>query len=138
MKKKQSKGTDEGTVQTVLAKIHEAQQSARDSGCGFTLCALEGINAKTLQQVLPADSDLAIMLVTASPDGKLHCIAGVPQHHQDNGIKADEWVREALSPVGGRGGGKPGRAQGSAPAEDDALEDVLAAARAYWAQHSGN
>jgi len=36
------------------------------------------------------------------------------------GVKANEWVSRTLQAVGGRGGGKPGMAQGSVGAADAA------------------
>ena len=41
-----------------------------------------------------------------------------------NGIKANEWVFRTLQAVGGRGGGKPAMAQGSAPDVDFSKVDI--------------
>lgn len=52
--------------------------------------------------------------------GKLACFALVPESVQRaRGLRADDWVRETLAVAGGRGGGKPGNAQGQAKTCDD-------------------
>lgn len=44
--------------------------------------------------------------------GKVLCFAIVPEAPQQAGLAANEWVQAALSPCGGRGGGKKDAAQG--------------------------
>ena len=59
--------------------------------------------------------------------GKIMAFAIVPEDLIDAGLKADEWVRAALEPCGGRGGGKPGNAQGQAKECDDVAAVVSTA-----------
>ena len=48
----------------------------------------------------------------------------------DTGLKANEWLKDVLDFAGGRGGGKPGSAQGQSPKCDD-VEAVMAKAQSY-------
>jgi alanyl-tRNA synthetase len=54
----------------------------------------------------------------AGSGGKVLCFAVVPDalmKEKETGLKADEWLKDALDSVGGSGGGKPGSAMGQAP-----------------------
>lgn len=44
-----------------------------------------------------------------------------------NGVKADEWLRAALSACGGRGGGRATSAQGQAPQSGEMRKGMAAA-----------
>ena len=54
----------------------------------------------------------------------------VPDALVEMGLKADDWVRASLESCGGRGGGKPGSAQGQAPECSD-LSSVVTTANAF-------
>jgi alanyl-tRNA synthetase len=62
--------------------------------------------------------------------GKLLCFAVCSEAAQTRGLAADQWVAAAVSACGGRGGGKPGAAQGQAPDAAN-MQQVLDAANAY-------
>eukprot|EP00980_Cylindrotheca_fusiformis_P002790 scaffold667_cov117-Cylindrotheca_fusiformis.AAC.7 len=62
--------------------------------------------------------------------GKLMAFAFVPDSKVETGLKADEWVRSTLEVCGGRGGGRPGNAQGQAPECSD-VDAVVAAAENF-------
>ena len=47
-------------------------------------------------------------------DGKVACFAAVPSTSEKE-LPANTWLQPVLAEVGGRGGGKPGQAQGSGP-----------------------
>lgn len=47
--------------------------------------------------------------------GKVLAFARVPDTMVSRGLQANEWLAAALEPLGGRGGGKSGSAQGQAP-----------------------
>ena len=49
--------------------------------------------------------------------GKVLAYAGVPDSLTKK-LNAGEWVKAVLSVLGGKGGGKPGNAQGQGPAID--------------------
>ena len=66
-------------------------------------------------------------LTTRPP--QVACAASTP----DSGaLQANQWLAAALAPCGGRGGGKPSFAQGSAP-DAGALPAAIEAARAFAA-----
>ncbi|CAB9513285.1 Alanine--tRNA ligase [Seminavis robusta] len=81
-----------------------------------------GADSKASQKVLNdvkkvAGGALAFLGVSeAEPGsgGKLSAFAIVPDSLVEAGLKADEWIRATLETCGGRGGGKPGNAQGQA------------------------
>jgi alanyl-tRNA synthetase len=68
-----------------------------------------------LQTIRDRCPSCAVMLL--SPDEsdpaapKVSILAGVPRAAIDRGLKAGDWVREAATVVGGKGGGKPDLAQ---------------------------
>ena len=68
-------------------------------------------------------------------EGKLLAFALVPPELVEAGMKADDWIRAALEPCGGRGGGKPGNAQGQAKECSDvaAVEEAAAAFAGQYA-----
>jgi len=51
-------------------------------------------------------------------------------------LKANEWVSATLEVVGGRGGGKPGNAQGQA-ANCDNIEEIIGASDSFASQKLG-
>ena len=68
--------------------------------------------------------------------GKLMAFATVPDSLVDAGLKADEWVRASLESCAGRGGGRPGNAQGQAK-ECDSIDSVIEAATAFAGKKVG-
>jgi alanyl-tRNA synthetase len=55
---------------------------------------------------------LSFLAVTSDED-KVTLVAYVTDEAQKDGLKANEWLSSILKPLGGRGGGKAGMAQGS-------------------------
>ncbi|KAL9187171.1 hypothetical protein ACHAXT_010891 [Thalassiosira profunda] len=86
---------------------------------------------KAVQKIAP---DLAFMGVSEEEPGsggKVLCFAIVPDSlSKETGLKANEWLKDVLDAVGGRGGGKPGSAQGQVPNCDD-VEAVIAKAESF-------
>lgn len=128
--KKTQQGVAKEAIKAAKAKLDEAVAVAT------THCVvnLEGLDAKALQQAVQgADAgEVAVLAMAATPDGTVHCIATLPEGRQAD-FSATAWVQAALAPLGGRAGGKPGRAQGSAAAAGDRVAEALSAAEAYWA-----
>eukprot|EP00521_Asterionellopsis_glacialis_P013316 CAMPEP_0195305328 /NCGR_PEP_ID=MMETSP0707-20130614/36087_1 /TAXON_ID=33640 /ORGANISM="Asterionellopsis glacialis, Strain CCMP134" /LENGTH=1008 /DNA_ID=CAMNT_0040369413 /DNA_START=123 /DNA_END=3149 /DNA_ORIENTATION=- len=96
-----------------------------------------GADSKASQKVMNAAKKVApnVALMGLSEEeqgsgGKLMAFALVPDSLVDEGFKADEWVRSTLEACGGRGGGKPGSAQGQAKECDD-VDAVIAAAKDF-------
>mmetsp|Transcript_10927 Transcript_10927/g.12661 ORF Transcript_10927/g.12661 Transcript_10927/m.12661 type:complete len:108 (-) Transcript_10927:46-369(-) len=91
---------------------------------------------KKSQQLAP---DMAFMGVTeeeAGSGGKVMAFAIVPNSLIETGFKADEWVRATLAGVGGRGGGKPGSAQGQAQSCSD-VSEIISASNKFASEKIG-
>ena len=96
-----------------------------------------GADSKASQSVLNAVKklapDMAFMGLSEEEQGsggKLLAFALVPDSLVDAGLKADEWIRSTLEVCGGRGGGRPGNAQGQAPECSD-VDAVIAASKSF-------
>ena len=97
-----------------------------------------GADGKASQKVLNAvkkvaGTEMAFLGVSEEQPGsggKLSAFAIVPDSLVDAGLKADEWIRATLETCGGRGGGKPGNAQGQAQECSD-VDSVIAAANSF-------
>jgi alanyl-tRNA synthetase len=90
--------------------------------------------AKTLPEVVAAvkqtHGDKPCMLLAPDTDaGKCMVYAEVPKAVVKQ-LPAGEWLKAALAPLGGKGGGKPDRAQGSGPSVDK-LDEAVHAAEAF-------
>ena len=83
---------------------------------------------KLAKKIHKAHPELALFVV-AGGGGKVGAFAAVPEGHAL--APAGAWLNAALEPLGGRGGGKPTFAQGSAKGDDASA--VVAAARAFAA-----
>jgi len=131
---KKSKKADKETAARASLTLKAEVEAARAQGDSFVVATLEGLDAKLAQKAMQshaaAHPDLALLVLGVSGDGKVSCCAAVPEDLQKSGVGADDWVRAALEPLGGKGGGKPGRAQGSASGGEPSLAE--SAARACW------
>ena len=87
---------------------------------------------KTVQGIAPDMAFLGVTEEEPGSGGKLMAFAIVPDSLTDS-IKANEWVLAALEPAGGRGGGKPGSAQGQAKECSD-VQSVIDAAEKFAAE----
>jgi len=89
---------------------------------------------RAMDEIKKVAEDMSYLGVAAEAD-KITVFAVVSDEAQKAGIKANDWVTAAISSYGGRGGGRPGMAQGSTPeASDAALQGVLESARKYLAK----
>jgi alanyl-tRNA synthetase len=95
-----------------------------------------GADAKASQRVMNTvksmSPDLAFLGITeeeVGSGGVTVAFAMVPDSLVEQGFQADLWVLAALESCGGRGGGKPGNAQGQAKACSDVRTVVDAANR---------
>ena len=88
---------------------------------------LDGKAAAKLAAKLAADFPaVAVFAVAGGAGPKLSAFCAVPPGHAI--ASAPAWLGAALDPLGGRGGGKPAFAQGSAPNGDGAVAAALRAA----------
>jgi len=85
---------------------------------------------KAVQKIAPELAFMGISEEEVGSGGKILCFAIVPDSVQETGLKANEWLNDVLESVGGRGGGKPGSAQGQAPNCSD-IDAVIAKAESF-------
>lgn len=125
-------------VDLVLKDVKEEVEAAVANNVKtFVLNVDIGADSKASQQVLNAVKkiapDMAFMGLSEEEQGsggKLMAFAVVPDSLVDVGLKADEWVRGTLEVCGGRGGGKPGSAQGQAQECTD-VDAVMTASKSF-------
>ena len=88
-------------------------------------------DAKAVQElaetVRDAAADVVIVLGASFEDGKHAVVVAAGDAARERGVRADAVVKALVTPVGGRGGGKPQLAQGGVP---DAAAVATALARA--------
>ncbi|GFR48410.1 hypothetical protein Agub_g10304, partial [Astrephomene gubernaculifera] len=112
-----------------------AADAAVAAGKAFVVGRLDvGLDTKATAEACAAITakhpTLAALFVSVDAEkGKALAYAGVPDALISK-IKANEWVSAALAPLGGKGGGKPGSAQGQGPNVEKA-EEALAVAAAF-------
>eukprot|EP00978_Attheya_sp_CCMP212_P042073 scaffold250627_cov46-Attheya_sp.AAC.4 len=102
-----------------------------------------GADSKASQKVMNAVKktapDMAFMGISEEEmgtGGKVMAFCIVPDAILGDGLNANEWVKAALESCGGRGGGKPGSAQGQAGECSD-IEAVLAEANSFATEKLG-
>jgi alanyl-tRNA synthetase len=125
-------------VDTCLNEVKKDVQEALNSNKKVLVLNVDiSADSKASQRVMNAVKDLApdIAFLGLSEEepgsgGKLMAFASVPESLVGAGLRADEWVRAALDSCGGRGGGRPGNAQGQAKECED-VTSVLAAGNAF-------
>lgn len=86
--------------------------------------------SNSVKKIAPELAFLGVSEEEAGSGGKLMAFALVPDSAIETGLKADEWIRATLEVCGGRGGGKPGNAQGQASECSD-VDAVVAAAESF-------
>ncbi|KAJ8599321.1 hypothetical protein CTAYLR_005340 [Chrysophaeum taylorii] len=119
------------------ARLAEAVEAAARTGTDdddrVVLDLGPGVDAKAAAAMatkLHADyPSLALLAFSAARDKTL-VFAACPPDHPLAGA-APVWLEAVLEPLGGRGGGKPSFAQGTAPRADDDLDAAIRAARAF-------
>ena len=116
----------------------EVEQALADGKKSLVLNLDIGADSKASQKVIKAVQkiapELAFMGVSEEEvggGGKVLCFAIVPDSVvKDTGLKANEWLKNVLDSVGGRGGGKPNSAQGQIPECSD-IEAVISKAETF-------
>ena len=84
---------------------------------------------RAIDEIKKTAPDLSFLCIASEVD-KLTVFAVVTDAAQTAGLKANEWVTASIAACGGRGGGKPGMAQGST-AEASKLNLVLSDATKF-------
>ena len=117
-------------------KVQDAVSAAVDLGSyRLVIARMDGLEAKELRDAWDAvrgkeqGSEVACVLASATPEGKVALIAAATDGAVKAGFKAGDVIREIAGHVGGRGGGRPAMAQ--AGGKDAAgIDAALDAARA--------
>jgi len=128
--------------QQTLAAAGDLAGSARDlGGVAVVTAAPAGLSGGDLRSLALdvrgrlGERPAAVVLASAA-DGKVSLIATVNPAAQQRGLSANDLLKAAAGPVGGRGGGKPDVAQGGGtdpagiPAALAAVEQTIGAATA--------
>ena len=77
---------------------------------------------KIAETVKKTNPECCFFGVIETDDGKVMAFASIPDDKTGD-VSANDWLKEVLGKFGGRGGGKPGFAQGQAP--DCDVEELL-------------
>ena len=86
---------------------------------------------KAVQKLAPELAFMGISEEEPGSGGKVLCFAIVPESlMKETGLKANEWLKDVLDSVGGRGGGKPGSAQGQVQSCEN-VDAVIARAESF-------
>lgn len=120
------------------AVIADVEQALADGKRTLVLNLDIGADSKASQKVIKAVQKIAPELAfmglseeEVGSGGKALCFAIVPDSMvKDTGLKANEWLKNVLESAGGRGGGKPGSAQGQVPNCED-IDAMIAEAESY-------
>jgi alanyl-tRNA synthetase len=86
------------------------------------------IMRRLIDQLRKKEDSVAVLLATASGEGKVVLVAGVTKDLVDRGVHAGNWVAEVARVVGGGGGGRPDMAQAGGR-DPSKLEEALDHAR---------
>jgi len=125
-----------------LEKLHAKMSSAAGSDLASQALSVAGLNV-VLQKVDQADAkalrtmidklkqsiDNAVIVLASEVDGKVVVIAGVAKSATSQ-VKAGDLVKQVVTPLGGRGGGRDDMAQAGAPSLDG-LDEVFSSIPAW-------
>jgi len=125
-----------------LEKLHAKMSSAAGSDLASQALSVAGLNV-VLQKVDQADAkalrtmidklkqsiDNAVIVLASEVDGKVVVIAGVAKSATSQ-VKAGDLVKQVVTPLGGRGGGRDDMAQAGAPSLDG-IDEVFASIPAW-------
>ena len=104
------------TDRVATAIVAQASEAAK-AGDRYIVVELEsGVDAKSMQSLVQKvikETGVAVLAISATDD-KVACLAAVPKDSTE-ALPANAWLQHVLTAVSGRGGGKPGQAQGSGP-----------------------
>ena len=131
-----SKGNAKANTDAAKAEAEALADAAQGKKFVVALLKTEA-DAKIVEAALAAMAaklPAAALLVLGK--GKAACALGVVPKDLEGTIAANEWVNTALAKIGGKGGGKPARAQGQAR-DPSNIAEAEAAAIAYATEKFG-
>jgi len=100
-------------------------------GTRIVVADMQGGDAGAMRQAIDLlrrkASPIAVLLGSVEGD-KVTLVAGISKELEARGLSAGNWIRDAATVVGGKGGGRPDMAQAGGKLVDR-LPDALAAAR---------
>lgn len=123
----------------------EKEKAKAKAAAAVTWADTVDVSGKFVMEVVDVDGDVkaldaamkvintkaptvpACFLSKSGAGDKVACLAVAPA---GSGLDAKDWINAALEKCGGKGGGKPDRAQGAAK-DASKFEEALAAAKAY-------
>ena len=129
------KAAGENKKRAVASAVDFVRKAA---GEGMRACVLKidvGLDSKALleavETALKEEPSMSLILFSAGVEkkkSKVMAYAGVSKEAVDAGLDAPTWIKGSLAVCGGKGGGKPMRAQGQA-ANVDKVDQAIAAAQ---------
>ncbi|MFG0305900.1 MAG: alanine--tRNA ligase [Phycisphaerales bacterium JB040] len=134
--KKAQKAASANRAAEAQRLAQQLANNARSSQDQVVINAVElGTDRKALDAALStiesACPTQAVMLLSTDPEtGKVAVMACVPKPLLDRGLRAGDWIKETTAALGGKGGGRPERAQGGADSGAN-LKDAIAVARRF-------
>ncbi|MHC4615599.1 MAG: alanine--tRNA ligase, partial [Planctomycetota bacterium] len=122
-------------AETRAGLVDEARRIAASADGPIIVQRLPGANPNDLLSAMDAirskHPGAAVMLIGADEQaGRVSIVARVPETLVSKGLKAGDWVREAATACGGRGGGRPDMAQAGAK-NPQQVPEAIAAAKAF-------
>jgi alanyl-tRNA synthetase len=138
MNKKAAAGNKKKAVETAVQTV---KTKAAEGKKAFVLKIDVGLDSKALNEAVEAslkEEPTFSLMVFSSDDNKkkIMAYAGVSKELVDQGFTAPNWIKESLSVCGGKGGGKPNRAQGQG-SKIDKLDEAMAKAMEMAQQKIG-
>lgn len=125
------------TAAVATVVVDQAKQLCQDNpDAKFLVHRFEAFNNTkaldaALKQVKTMNAHTSALFVSVDADSKkIFCLASASKSGIDKGLKANEWIQQISSVIGGRGGGKPEAAQASG-SNFEKVDEVLELAKKF-------
>lgn len=141
--KKAQKAAAEANLQVAIRLATETAEKSASRGDSFCVLRIDvGLDTNAIRdaitKVLDKQKDLAVMMFSVDKDtNKVLVYAGVPDAAASKGLVLISWLRKALEPINGKGGGgKGGLAQGQG-SNAAGVEEAMNVARQFASEVLG-